>query len=182
MAIPKIWLYRGLAVIVAILMVASFTMPWWTLMLDGSSLTMINIYGYGLRHTFDQLSLYYLYLVDDITPLFQTVLAWIYISANIGFILLGAYIKDNKGRWLLGIAGSGYFAYILVAIFVVVSNRIADINIALQSKGTSFFDDIAIGYFSSLQFGYYLALVAAVSCMLLALMRPLILGRTRSEV
>ncbi len=72
------WLFRLLVAAVGGLMIASFIMPWWVGRFDTGQ--AINIYGWGLRHNLVSLSSY---LVDDVTPIWQTVVAWVYVGLSV---------------------------------------------------------------------------------------------------
>ena len=176
---PRVWLYRSLVLIAAALVVVSFAMPWWTVdvKISGSH-TGVQIYGYGLRHNLMNLRMY---IAADETPAYQTALAWGFAGLISVLALLSAFIKGWRGRLLLGGAGLAYAAYATVAVFVVVANRVPDFNVAFTGWSTDTYADIQtidVTYFSSIGAGYYLASAAGGLCLVLALARGLISGRT----
>ncbi len=180
----KQWIFFFLVISIAILMLVSFSMSWWTAYISEARISgaSVQIYGYGLRHSLNQLSLY---IAEDETPVYQTVLAWIYLAVNIGLILASSVLKDWKGKWLLASVGIAYIAYAAVAVFVVIANRIEELGVSLQGWSTlstrqGYWGTVSI--FSSLQFGYYLAYITGLLCIVLALFRNRIKGNnTNSE-
>ena len=129
----KVWLFRGLVAVAAGLMMLAFTMPWWTanfseeVNVPGTG--NIWIYGWGLRHNLSQLAVY---IAEDITPFYQTVLAWIYIAVSVGLIFFSTWLKGRLGKLLLGDIGLIYISYAAIAAFVVIANRTAGFGISLQ--------------------------------------------------
>ena len=177
------WLYFLLAAAAAALLVASSLMPWWNCRLSipylelGTGTPYIRIYQYGLEHNLVELRDY---VIQDETPYYQMLLAWIYTGLSAGLILLSTQLKGNKGRWLLGFVGLGYIAYAAVAIFMVVSNRIAEYDIALTGWSSRIYHstvDVTVSYNASLGTGYYLAYAAGGLCIALALLRNVIIGK-----
>jgi hypothetical protein len=136
-------------------------MPWWTCKF--SQTTGIWIYGWGLRHNLEQLSSY---VSQDITPLYQTILAWVYIGLNITILFLSTFIKRKIAFLLQGIVGLGYIAYALIAVYNVISNRVQQYSIPLQGR-TSMGSGLNLQ--TSIQLGFYLALAAGSLIALLAI-------------
>ncbi len=172
-----IWLFRVLVIAAIALMITSFTMPWWiarfaddVTSIDSQSAGAVNIYGWGLRHNLTRLASY---VQGDITPFYQTVLAWAYIGLSAGLALFFTCLKGKKGQLLPGIIGAAYIIYVAVAIFKVVSERIAYVQIPLE--GLIVFPLIeqvgSITVLTSLQPGYYLAYAAGSILIILALFR-----------
>jgi len=173
----RVWLYRVLSAIACGLMLVSFIMPWWTAHItEVPSMDAIRIYGYGLRHSLHELRSY---IAEDETPLYQTILAWIYVAVSIGSIMLSTWLKGNKGKWLLGSIGLIYIAYVAVAVFVVVAGRTGDLGISLQGWSTFRGEAGVADIRASLRLGYYLAYSAGLACVLLALSRDAITGERR---
>ncbi len=174
----RIWIYRGLALAAAALVLVSFAMPWWTVDVKvGGSVSGVQIYGYGLRHNLLNLAQY---LAADETPVYQTVLAWAFAILTAGLVLAGSFTRGWRGRALLVGVGSTYIAYATVAVFLIVANRVADFNVAFLGWSTDVYADIQtidVTYFAKLGIGYYLANTAGVFCLILALLRNMITGR-----
>jgi len=179
----RVWLFRVLLAIAAGLMIASFTMPWWIAEITHEIMVglhgIIEVYSYGLSHNLVELADY---LSADVTPVYQTVLAWVYLAVSAGLILFSTWLKGRKGRWLLGGIGLIYIAYAAIAAFVVIANRTGDLGILLQGQSTlqggGGFGEQTILISTGLQFGYYLAYAAGGLCITLALLRDIIVGKS----
>jgi hypothetical protein len=161
MSIWKSWLFRIMVICAGVIMLVSFILPWWTC--SFSQTTDIRIYGWGLRHNLAQLSAY---VAQDITPLYQTILAWVYIGLSIVVLISSMFIKRKIAFLLQGIVGLGYIAYALIAVYNVISNRVQQYSILLQGR-TSMGSGLNLQ--SSIQPGFYLALAAGGLIVLLAI-------------
>jgi hypothetical protein len=168
----KLWVYRILVAVAAGLMLASFIMPWWTADIFSSTQELnkdgIRIYGWGLQHNFVALRDY---ILQDETPVYQIVLAWIYMGLNVSLIMFSTWIKGNKGRWILLGIGLAYIIYALVATHIVIANRLAEYGFSLE--GWNYFQEnygTSAGIKASLRFGYYLACIAGGMSVALALL------------
>ena len=164
MGISRKWLFPVLVACAAGLMIASFIMPWWIGKFGGGT-ESINIYGWGLRH-----SLVYLasYVDSDITPLWQTILAWIYVGLSVVLALFSTRLGKRKGSLLLGIIGAGLIVYAFVAVHMVITNRLADFWIPLE--GFVLIQD-GVSIHAKLQPGYILAYIAGGIWLGLAVVR-----------
>ena len=120
------------------------------------------------------------YLAADVTPFYQTVLAWIYVVVSIGLILYSTWLKGRKGRWLLGGVGLIYIAYATIAV-IWVANRTGDfgMGIPLQGYGLIIEGGRRVDVDTSLQFGYYLTYIVGFMCIALALFRNIIAGKPK---
>ena len=177
----RIWLYRGLVSGAAGLMVISFIKPWWIGDLSGQIgyIGTIKIHAYGFSHNLEYLPEY---LVADVTPFYQTVLAWVYLVTSVGLILYSTWLRGRKARWLLGGAGFIYIAYAAIAI-IWIAIRTGDIGLGIPLQGYGFILErgrrVDIG--TSLQFGCYLAYGAGLMCIALALLRNIITGKLKPD-
>ncbi len=171
----RVWAYRVLVAAACILTLLSFKMPWWYAFL-GSGRT-IHIYGWGLRHNLLQLAPY---IAGDVTPIYQSVLAWCYIALVIIFVIWGMFLKGKKGMILMSLAGLSYVVYVSIAIYVVTTNRLADFNIALQGYSTIQQQIGSIVVNARLETGFYLAYIASIACFVLGLLRDIIQGKLKT--
>jgi len=179
----RLWLFSALVAVAVGLMVASFIMPWWTADIDpedGSPIIdAIRVYGHGLQHSLP--IAYRMYIIEDETPFYQTVLAWVYLGVSAGLVLLSIWLKGRKGGWLLGGIGLIYIAYAAIAAFVVIAGRLREVDISLQGQSFFFVPSEEGGAFidSTLRFGYYLAYASGLTCLVLALFRNKIIGKPK---
>jgi hypothetical protein len=76
-------------------MMVSFAMPWWSVHISEVPFKdAVTIYGYGFRHNLVELRTY---VVGDETPLYQTVLAWVYVALSAVLMLFSTWLKGAKG-------------------------------------------------------------------------------------
>jgi len=157
-------------------MIISFIKPWWTASLNIVPIEdPMRIYSYGFRHNLDQLRSW---VASDETPFYQSVLAFVYLGISVLLVMLSTWLKGRKGQLLLGTVGLVYIGYVLIAIYMVVTNRIADYNMVLQGHSllSEYAGDVPVEADSSLRFGYYLALATGIYMVLLATLRKFITG------
>lgn len=169
----RFWLFRGLVAVAAGLMIGSFSVPWWAAnMPDIAFIDPVRVYGYGFEHDLVELAPY---VAMDVTPFYQTVLAWVYIAASVGLVLYSTWLRGRKAKWLLGGVGLTYIAYAAIAV-IWVAIRTGDFAMSLQ--GHSLVQG-EIDAYASLRFGYYLAYAAGGLFLVLALLRNIIVGRPK---
>lgn len=163
MSISRTWLFRILVIVAGVVIMASFVMPWWAGKFDAA--TGIWIYGWGLRHNLEELAAY---AAQDATPLYQTILAWVYAGISVVLLLYSTFIKHKIAALVQAFVGIAYIAYALIAVYVVVADRIKGFNIALQGRTV-----LGNGLFiqCSIQPGFYLALAAGAFIVILAIIR-----------
>ena len=172
------WLFRLIVAVVCSIMIWSFTIPWWTARITsvspvGERFYQLNIYGWGIPSPTD-INLVQ-YIAQDVTPIYQTYLAWAYVGISITAALVSTYLKGKKGQLLLGISGIGLVVYALVAAFMVIATRLNELGIAFQ--GTSSYQSAHI--LSSLRFGFYLACITGSLFIVLAFVRNIIVGKSK---
>jgi hypothetical protein len=145
-----------------ILMLISFAMAWWSVevsFLDIGFGGTVKIFGYGLRHTMEGSY----YLADDVTPLYQSILAWGYIGAAVCVALAGNFLKSRVGAFLTGAVGVAHISYVAVTMFVVITNRVNELGFAVLGPSVVVYPagrDTTVSYLAGLEPGYYLAYVA----------------------
>ncbi len=130
----------------------------------------IQVFSYGLRHQLNQLRPY---IIEDETPAYQTVLAFVYLGASLATAGVSARLKGKKAIFLLLICGLGYIAYVLGATHII-TQRLGDLGIALQGWSKITFDVRSITFKATLEPGYYLAYISGGLLALLALLRNII--------
>ncbi len=182
------WVFRGLMLLAAVLMVVSFTLPWWSLTIyPPTSETLpgrpgtVQIFGHGLRHDMVELRSY---VLDDETPALQKGLAWAYLGVSVSLALVAAVANRRWSGWLLSLVGLGYAAYALVAIFVVVQNRAATFGAKLTGLSSGLFTEgaeVYVGFDASLQRGFYLACAAGAALLIIGLARLLAPAHPRAQ-
>ena len=171
----RFWLLQAFIGIVIALMIVSFIGPWWVAYIESSPNlasvvnVTINLYQWGIPEGME--SEYY---SADLTPLYQIILARIFLAASIILAIFSSWLKGKKGHLLLGLIGISWIGYGLGALYLI-SIRTAEYGISIQ--GTVDLDTFPVVATSSFQPGYYLAYAAAFLCLVLALTRNRITGK-----
>ncbi len=182
MKVSKVWLFRGLVAIAAALMLASAILPWWTVHIAPKAIGVspsftITIYQYGIP---SNPGIAYA-SPEDITPLYQTVFAFIYIGVSVGLMLYSTWLKGRKGWWVLGGIGLIYIGYAVIAAFIVIANRTGDFGIPLQGTASIMWGVDEASVNAGLRVGYYLAYATGFMCVALAIVRKKIIVSLNSE-
>jgi hypothetical protein len=126
-----IWLLRSVVFVAVGVVIYSFARPWWICsFMDGH---FIRIYGWGLTHNLESLAIA---VKNDVTPQWQVILAWVYVGISCLLALLSTWMKRVACALLLGFIGVGFILYPIIAIYMVISHRIADFGISLQGFST----------------------------------------------
>ena len=165
----RLWLYRGLVAVAAGLMVTAAIMPWWTADVehDYYNPPEIQVYQWGIPSHPGSPSI----VAKEITSLYLTVLAWIYIAASVGLILWSTWLKGRKGRLLLGGVGLMNIVYATVAIIWIAIRAGEVYGVPLQGV-TAFAQELDFAnVYTDVRLGYYLAHAAGLMCIVLALFR-----------
>jgi len=175
------WVYYCLVISSIVLVIVSFTMPWWRVVITTVNLeSAVEIYGYGLRHNLSGLAEY---VKSDETPFYQTVVAWVYLGASILIIAGGLMLKGWRGKIATGIPGLGYLVYALVAVYVIVANRTVELGVPFLGQGHQVYEgsvkEISVYFESGIENGFYLAIAAGAACIVLALLRSIITGKSK---
>jgi hypothetical protein len=160
------WLIRILALAGVVMMIVSFTQPWWIGNFGPNE--AINIYGWGLRHNLT--TVVASYVSGDVTPANQVALAWGYVGLSAVVALIGAWIRKWWGSIFLGAAGLGLMAYAHTAVNVVITNRLADFGIKLE--GVSMVG-VGITVEAMLQPGYVMAYIVGGVLAALAIIKAI---------
>ncbi len=179
MAFLRAWLFRVLVLAAAAIMLLSAVMVWWTSSTEilahahsGIDAFTVSLYQHGIPDNFARE-----YFRADITPSYQVTLAWVYMGVSIALILLSMFLKGRKGRWLLGITGTVYIIYAVVALFLII-DRTGFYSVPLQGEVFTEGESITQTGFHP---GYYLAYASGLLCLILALLRDKILVKNEPK-
>jgi hypothetical protein len=174
------WLYTALSFITVGLMIVSFSLPWWTCVIQSNK--WIKIYGWGLSHNLVDLAAS---VSQDITPIYQLVLAWIYLSACVAVIIFSIWRLKNKKGYLppviLGVAGLSYIAYAAIAGFVVIADRVKVFGVNLTGQTLIKTNSWMTVINSKFDTGFYLAFAAGLLCIMLAVISLFVVKKARSK-
>jgi hypothetical protein len=154
-------------------MIWAFTKTVWTGFIESyyGVTGTVRIYGWGIPKTSGVIGQK---IADDITPLYQTRLAWAFIGISSVLAITSTFLKGLRSQLLLGAAGAGTTAYALVAVFVVIQNRLAELGINLQGEsylgmgmGTVVRANLGTGFYVTLICGLVLILFSALQFLLI---------------
>lgn len=169
------WIFRSFVILALILMVISFITPWWSITIyvptyEGmpSKPGTIQIYAYGLRHDLVELRSY---VEADETPVLQQSLAWAYLGTSFVLGFASIWLNKRLGSFLMGLVGLSYLVYVLIAIFVIVRNRMAEFGANLTGLSSATYNEgaeVNVGFEAASQQGFYLAIIAGVVLLVLA--------------
>jgi hypothetical protein len=173
--------------IAAVVMVISALKPWWTLELKTDvGDYVVEVYQYGIPSwdpIYSVTSQLREFMAKDVTPFYQTVLAWIYLGVSVVLAVASTWLKDRKGKWLLGGVGLVYIVYAATAIiwiYIRTGSHVYDIP--LQGF-TSWHEqgEVEVNAWTSITQTHYLAYVAGALFIVLALLRDIIIGKPKPE-
>lgn len=178
----RAWVFRALVLIAAAAMVVSFVKPWWSCRIhsvwEEQELDKdLEIFAWGFRPDVITLKQY---VAGDVTPLSMVRLAWGYLAVSVLLAVGSTWLKDNKGRWLLALVGLVYIVYAVAGILWIRQRTWERFGIKLHGY-TYLYDTGGIDINARVLLGYYLAPISGILFVLLALLRNVIVGKSRID-
>ncbi len=184
----KVWVFRGLVLAGAALMLVSWFIPWWQAKIDALHDASITIRPWGLEHTLgpDMAAM----VANADMPAFFAPFMWAFLVACMVALALGLVVKDRM-------IGVGMFKLSLPQILIagvggayIVALIVAVVYASMRMDTPAFYNMKFIGYTkivmdvemaaggvtADLQPGYYIAWVAGVVLLAVGLLRNKILG------
>ena len=177
MSSARVWLFRTLVMVATGLMFLSWFMPWWTARVPimGTD-PLLLMYPYGLKH-FVPASLIP-YFEESIPPFWLTIVAFVFIVADIAALLFSLFLKGKWGKLLLGGAGLGYIGFSAIAMIYAW--------ISVSSQGLAFIGSSPIPFIfhtptmvATLEPWFFIAQGVGLLCIALALLRDRITGKPK---
>lgn len=186
----RVWLFRGLVIIAAGLMLLSWLRPWWICTVDAMYMLnqgLIKIRPWGLEHN---LGSFAGWVTGSDMPVWFAPFMWLYLGVCIAALLFAAWIKDkvirligrnfNLSRLIIGAVG---ISYIIVPVIAFVYAKMQSAEFGANFLGYTYLQvDPHTGGFAdlnaSLQWGYWLTYVVGLILIALALLRNKILGKS----
>jgi len=190
MSSSRVWLFRGLVIIAAGLMLLSWFRPWWICTVDAIYMLnqgLIKIRPWGLEHN---LGSFAGWVTGSDMPVWFAPLAWAYLGICIAALLFAAWINNkdirlvgrnfNLSKLIIGVVG---ISYIMVAVTAFVYAKIQTADFGVNFLGYTYLQvDPHTGGFAdlnaSLQWGYWLTYGVGLILIALALHRNKILGKS----
>ncbi len=127
-------LFRLLIIALCGLIIWAFTKPWWIGGIESyyGITGTVKIYGWGIPHTGGAVGNE---IADDITPLWQTRLAWSFVGISCVTAFASTFLKGLRGQLLLGTVGA-YRRLCTGCRFIVIQGRLSEMGI--NSKGRAY--------------------------------------------
>ncbi len=189
MSSSRVWLFRGLVVVAAALMVVVWFMPWWVLDVAELGKNVVTIHPWGLE-TAQALGGFEVLMKRAAMPEWFAPMMWAYLGLCLIALVIGLFVRGKafgigKFKLALGqilIAGVG-ISYIVAAIVMAVyaSMRTAQFyEIPLQGHAVVDLGDPVIATVdTSLALGWYLIYVVGIVLVVLGLLRDRITGKAQ---
>jgi hypothetical protein len=189
MGSSRAWLFRGLLIVVAGLMVASWFMPWWSCWItSGYAQGYVWIHPWGLANNL--VGGWEDYLSGSEMPAWFAPFMWAYLVICIALLLFSLVAREKAFRFgkfrlslpqlLIGGVGLSYIVVVITAvIFAAIRTReffglhlIGHTHISVDPEHGGVGDAYA-----GLQLGYWLAWAVGALCIVLGLLRDKIIGK-----
>jgi hypothetical protein len=175
-------------------MALSFILVWWTARI-GNLITYsegdywVHIFAWGLRKKAESADVANIGgIIGDVTPTYQTILAWAFLAICVILLLAGAWLKGRKWGILTAIVGLVFAAYAWLSVHMVIANRaVSEYGVKLNGvvdRGdplSPYEAQMSVLVHTDIRFGWYLALGAGVLCLMLALFRLFILDKKKID-
>ena len=181
----RIWLFRFFILGVIALILVSWFLPWWICDIPTAQL-WVEVRPWGLEHN---LGIYSSYIEGSAMPVWFAPFMWTYLGLVVVALLFSMFTKEKEiklGKFnlslphvIIGLAG---FSYIVVAIIaaVFISIRTGDF-FGVKLIGHTVVDltyPLIGDAYSKLLPGYWLVCSAGILCLLLAIFRKKITGKS----
>jgi hypothetical protein len=181
----RTWLFRGLVVIGAALMVATWLMDWWVANVQELNPRGVVVHPWGLG-----VDLSFATPLVDVAnmPAFFAPLMWAYLVICLAVLAFSLFAPPVMVGWgklklslptvLIGGVGVSYVVCAAVAV-VVMSVRMGEFFGGIPLQGQMHYDfgsGMGSEIYTSLQIGYWLVYVAGAVLIALSLLRDKILG------
>ncbi len=185
----RVWLFRGLVIAAAALMVVSWLLPWWGSWAEQlGKADVVRIYPYGLWQNLGGWSGF----IKDMAamPGYFTPLMWAYLGLCLAALAFSLWKMNtnirlfgknvNLSRLIIAIVGFSYVA-IIVGFYLYASWRVESAGINWLGKSYVVMEITAKAYVhAGYRIGLWLACAVGPLLMLLALLRNKITGKPKT--
>ena len=184
------WLFRGLVIAGASLLLITWFTPWWSCDIDYIKVENgLVIYPYGIENN---LGAYATLVPRYLLPRFLPPLLWAYLALGIIALLVAVVVQDksiglfgrkyNLSRWLVGIVGFSYIVVVVVAVIYAAIRTGEFGKMHLLGKSFVELEEHQMSYvYARLLFSYWLACTVGPFLTLLAIFRNKIIGKTNMQ-
>lgn len=186
----KVWLYRGLVVVGAGLMLVTWFMPWWTIDVEGFACDVVQIRPWGLEIC-DQMGDFEVLMKGAEMPAWFGTLMWVYLGVCMVALVLSLFVrgkgislgkfKFSLSQLLIGGVGASYVVAGIVAAVYAAYRMKQAFDVPLVGRAFIDMGDPIIAYVDTkLLPGYFLIYAAGLMLLGLGLFRNKITGESEA--
>jgi hypothetical protein len=187
MSKSRVWLFRGIVVVVVGLMLASWFLPWWAAKFSALPVgDAAIIHPFGLWVDVEGMGGFAAFIKGAGMPGWFAPLMWTYLGICTVALLYGSWLGEKSvrvGRFYVKLSklliGGVGISYIVIAVLAVIVAAIQTGHYyGSHLLGVTYFEE---DYFlsASLQPGYYMAHGVGLLCIALALLHDKIMGKPK---
>ncbi len=172
----NVWVFRGLVIIAAGLMLFAWLSPWWATDASGDMIlkNAVIIHPWGLEQN---MGTYSQYITGADMPGWFPYFAWSYLGICMVVLICALVLKDKVVRFagikwsrseiMVGLVGVSYIGTALI-MFIVAKIRTADFGVNLLGQSKLAVGPERLTFDSSLQIGFWLAIVVGIFMIVVA--------------
>ncbi|MFZ7132820.1 MAG: hypothetical protein ACOWWR_10720 [Eubacteriales bacterium] len=177
----RVWLFRGIVILVLIIMAVSFLGgAWWNAAIEPSGPEEgVWIYPYAFVTQVEGMAAQYIVAVE--VPSFINWVPWVYVAFVVLAIIYCLWKYNSKfSRIILGLIGFSYIVY--PAFFAFYAKmRMAEFDIPWTGREMVIGDPIGIYVTGFVNWNYYLAYVAGILFIIVAIFAKKIIGANKNN-
>jgi hypothetical protein len=184
----KVWLFRVLVAVAAVVMLISWSLPWWTIDIEELGPDLVQIRPWGLAVN-ERLGSFDILIKGAAMPDWFAPCMWAYLGLAMIALLVGLWVRGKEfgiGRFKLNLSqiliGGVGFSYIVAGIIAVVYASIrmrSFYSTPIQGRVYVDLGDMHTYVTTSLLPGYWLIYVAGLLLIVLALLRDKVTGEAK---
>jgi len=187
----RVWLFRFLVLVAALLLLYVWFNPWWTIDIEGFGKNMVQIRPWGLELN-QRMGGFGVFIKRAQMPDWFAPAMWVFLALCLLALLVGMFVKDIKigfgkfkitlPQFLIGGVGLAYLAAgVVMAVYAAVRMK-AMMDVPLVGKGfIDQGDPLIANVYTRLTTAYYLIYVVAAMLILLAIFRNVIIGKKKTD-
>ncbi len=187
----RVWLFRGLVIVAAAVVLVSWFLPWWSIYIHEVGADSVIIHPWGLETQLREAEANL--IASAQMPGWFAPFMWAYLAAFLLALLAGMFLKDRNlpvGKFKFSLPslliGLGGFSYVVVAVTAAVyaAVRMQDFFGGVNFIGYTYIDlgePYRSGADAGLLLGYYLASGVGLLLIVLGVLRNKIIGAPKAN-
>jgi len=188
----RVWIFRFLVLVAAVLLLVSWFQPWWAIDIEGFGENMVQIRPWGLEME-QRMGGFAIFLKGADMPAWFAPSMWVFLGLCMLALLVGAFVKSinlrlgkikmSLSQFLVGGVGLAYLAAGIVMAVYASTRMKAMMDVPLV--GTAIIDlgdPLIANVYSRLTPGYYLIYVVAIMLLLTAIFRDKIIRESNTGI